>query len=69
MAIKLKPDYADAHNNLGAVLFFIKKTEEAISHYKMAIKLKPGFDVAQKNLEVALLRLEKPDRLNTPSIP
>ena len=68
MATKLKPT-APIHNDLGHALFSTKKTEEAISHYKMAIKFKPGFAAAQKNLEVALLRSGKHDRLNTPSIP
>jgi len=54
MAIKVKPDYADAYNNLGAVLFADQKTEEAISHFKMAIELKPDFAGAHNNLGIAL---------------
>ena len=50
MAIKLKPDYALAHNNLGNALFAEGKIEEAISHYKMAIKLKPDYALAHNNL-------------------
>ncbi len=37
MAVKIKPDYADAYNNLGAVLFHAKMTEEAIDYYKESI--------------------------------
>jgi len=59
MAIKLKPDYADAHNNLGAALFHAKMTEEAIDYFKEAIRIRPGFAAAQKNLETALLRSEE----------
>ena len=54
MAIKINPDYADAHYNLGNALFAERKIEEAISHYKMAIKLNPDFAAAQKNLETVL---------------
>ena len=61
MAIKLNPDFADAHNNLGVALVAEGKNEEAISHYKMAIKLNPGFAAAQKNLETALRSMEMQD--------
>ena len=56
MAIKIKPDYAEAYNNLGGALFHAKMTEEAIDYYKEAIRIRPGFAAAQKNLEGALLR-------------
>jgi len=59
MAIKLKPDYAEAYSNLGNALLNKGRTSEAISHYKMAIKFKPGFAAAQKNLETVLLRSEE----------
>ena len=59
MAIKLKPDFADAYNNLGAVLFNAKMTEEAIDYFKEAIRIRPSFTAAQKNLETALLRSEE----------
>ena len=59
MAIKLNPDFALAYNNLWAVLFNAKMTEEAIAHYKEAIRIRPGFTAAQKNLETVLLRSEE----------
>jgi len=59
MAIKLNPDFADAHNNLGAALFNAKMTEEAIDYFKEAIRIRPGFAAAQKNLETALLRSQE----------
>ena len=58
MAIKLNPDLALAHYNLGNALSAERKIEEAISHLKMAIKIKPDFAAAQKNLETALLQSE-----------
>ena len=59
MAIKLNPDFVDAYNNLGAILFNTKMTEEAIGYFKEAIRIRPGFAAAQKNLETALLRSEE----------
>jgi len=59
MAIKLNPDFAKAHNNLGVVLFYAEMTEEAIDYFKEAIRIRPGFAEAQKNLETALLRSEE----------
>ena len=59
MAIKIKPDYADAYNNLGAVLFHVEMTEEAIGYFKKAIRIRSGFAAAQKNLETVLLQSEK----------
>ena len=61
MAIKIKPDYAEAYNNLGAVLFNAKMTEEAIDYFKEAIRIRPGFAAAQKNLETALRSMEIQD--------
>ncbi|HHZ65064.1 MAG TPA: tetratricopeptide repeat protein [Flavobacteriales bacterium] len=52
MAIKLNPDFAKAHNNLGTALVAERKIEEAISHFKMAIKLNPDFAKAHNNLSV-----------------
>ena len=54
-AIQLKPDFADAHNNLGAALVVMGKKEEAISHYKMAIQVKSKFVSAYINLSAAYL--------------
>jgi len=59
MSIKIKPDYAEAHNNLGIGLFNAKMTEEAIDYFKEAIRIRPDYAAAQKNLEMALLRSEE----------
>jgi Flp pilus assembly protein TadD len=39
----LKPDYAEAHNNLGEALNELGKLNEAEASYKQAIALKPDF--------------------------
>ena len=59
MAIGLNPDFAEAHNNLGAVLFADRKNEEAISHYKMVLELKPGYAKAYISLRAAYLNKKK----------
>jgi len=41
IAIKLNPDYADAHFNLALVLFFTNRVEEANLEYNKALKLSP----------------------------
>ena len=59
MAIKLNPDYAAAHNNLGVALMNKGNTSEAISHYKRAVALNPDYAQAHSNLKIALLKLVK----------
>jgi tetratricopeptide (TPR) repeat protein len=51
-AIKINPNYADAHNYLG--LAYSKKgmLDKAISEYKKAIKIKPDYALAHLNLGV-----------------
>ena len=51
-AIKLKPDYAEAHSNLGEMMFAEGKNEIAISLYRTAIKLKPDFSKHTTILEI-----------------
>ena len=61
MAIKLKPDNAEAHYNLGFALVAEGKNEEAIDYYKEAIRIRHGFAAAQKNLETVLRSMEIQD--------
>ena len=48
-AVKIKPDFADAYNNLGAALRQKGGLDEAISCYKQAINIKPNFSDAHYN--------------------
>ena len=59
MAIKLNPDCALAHNNLGNALLQKGEIKEAIDHYRETLKLKPDLVAAQKNLETARLLSEE----------
>ena len=43
-AIRLKPDYAEAHYNLGCVLYDQEKFDEAEAEFAEARRLKPGID-------------------------
>ena len=50
-AIRLKPDYAEAHNNLGNALQEQGKLEEAVASLQHAVRLKPDYAEAQKTWE------------------
>ena len=52
-AIKLKPDYSEAINNLGTVYYAGKSFRRAISQYKKAIKLAPDSASIHSNLGTA----------------
>ena len=51
-AIALKPDYTEAHNNLGIILQQLGKLNEAETSYRQAIALNPDFAEAHCNLGV-----------------
>jgi Flp pilus assembly protein TadD len=53
-ALRLKPDYAEAHNNLGRALGQQGKLIEAMAEYREAIRLKPDDARVHKNLGAML---------------
>ena len=53
-ALLLRPDYPEAHNNLGNVLKAQGQLDEASSCYQRALRLKPDFPEAYNNLGNAL---------------
>ena len=53
-ALKLKPDYVEAHYNLGISLAHLGRVEEAILSYTKAIELKPDYTSAHDSLIRAL---------------
>ena len=54
-AIHANPISADAHNNLGALLYEIGQTDQAVLEYERALQLNPDLSEAHNNLGVALL--------------
>jgi protein O-mannosyl-transferase len=53
--LRLKPDLAEAHSNLGNLLAKTPgRTPEAIAEYEAAVRLKPDYEPAHKNLANAL---------------
>ena len=52
-ALLLKPDFAEAHNNLANVDRKQKRVDEAVAGYQRALALRPGYAEAHYNLAVA----------------
>lgn len=53
-ALTIRPDYAEAHNNLGNALKDEGRFDEAIVHYERALSLKSDYADAHNNLGTAL---------------
>jgi tetratricopeptide (TPR) repeat protein len=53
-AVRLRPDYAEAHNNLGVLLARQGKTAEAAAHFAEAVRLKPDYADAHNNRAMIL---------------
>ena len=49
-ALSIKPDYADAYNNMGNALKDQSKLEDAIEAYKKALSIKPDYADAYNNM-------------------
>ena len=59
-AIKLKPNYAMAYNNLGNVLSDLRRPDDAVAAYQKAIELRPDKADVHSNLGDALDELKRP---------
>ena len=55
-ALRLKPDYGEAHNDLGTALASAGRISEAIAQFEETVRLEPDYVVARNNLGVALFR-------------
>ena len=60
-AIDIKPDYAEAHFNLGITLQELNNPNEAIKYYETAISIKPAYPIAHNNLGLIFLGLNQLD--------
>jgi tetratricopeptide (TPR) repeat protein len=57
-ALRIEPDYAEAHVNLGIALERVGRVQAAMEHYDQALLLRPDLVAVQKRL--ALLRAGQP---------
>ena len=55
-SVQIKPDYAEAHNNLGYVLLQRGEVDKAIVHFQQALQIKPDNEEAHYNFGNALLQ-------------
>lgn len=49
-ALRLNPNYVDAHNNLGVILYQQGRREEGMAHFREALRLQPESAPAHNNL-------------------
>jgi len=60
-ALRIKPDFADAHNSLGTALQDQGRLEEAIAHYAEALRISPSHFKAHGNIGDMLILKRKTD--------
>ena len=60
-AVAVKPDYAEAHNNLGVTLKNLDQLEAAVESYEKALALKPDYADAYANRGNVLKDLKRLD--------
>ena len=53
-AVRLRPDYAEAHCNRGNALLGLGKAREAVAEYRDCLRINPGYALAHTNLASAL---------------
>ncbi|MBT8368136.1 MAG: tetratricopeptide repeat protein, partial [Deltaproteobacteria bacterium] len=58
-AIRIKPDYARAHNGLGNALSRQGRLDDAVKHYSAALRYNPNDARAQAGLKRTLRKLDK----------
>ena len=56
-ALSIKPDFAEAFNNMGAIFQKQGKAEEAVEAYSAALSIKPDYADAHNNMGVGLQEL------------
>ena len=60
-ALAIKPDYVEAHNNLGLAFKELGKLDEAMASYHKALAIKPDYAEVHNNLGIALQALGRLD--------
>jgi hypothetical protein len=56
-ALRIEPDFVQAHNNLGATYMELEKFEDAISEFKKTIELDPKMEAPYRNMSLSLFEL------------
>jgi spermidine synthase len=59
-ALRIDPDHAEAHFNLGLALARAGKVLEAIGHWEQALRIRPGYAEAHNSLGNALAQVGRP---------
>jgi tetratricopeptide (TPR) repeat protein len=62
MALQIKPDYAEAHYNLGNSFSQLGRMNQAVSQYQMALQIKPDYAEALVNLGNSFSQLGRMDQ-------
>lgn len=60
-AIKLKPNYAEAHYHLGNAYFGLRRYDEALESYRKAVQIKPDYADAHYSLGILASMLSEYD--------
>jgi protein O-GlcNAc transferase len=58
-AIRLAPDYPEAHMNLAILLFQSQRIDEAEYHFKRALRYRPDYALAHLNYALMLQKLNR----------
>src|SRR6202008_504128 len=61
-AIRLKPDYADAHYNRGNAYYYLQQYDKAVADYSEVIRLKPDYADAYYSRGLAYYGLKQHDK-------
>ena len=67
-AIKIKPDYAEAFNNMGVALKERNDPSAALESFKQALKIKPDYAEAEQNIVIALCQHTQIEESSVPVI-
>ena len=49
-ALKINPDYVEAHNNLGRLFMHLGQLNEAVQYFQKSIKINPNYEYSHNNL-------------------
>jgi len=58
-ALRINPDFAEAHYNIGAALAWQGKLDEGIRHFREALRINPALTEARTGLETVMRRKQK----------